>query len=137
MTDTIEILPRSTALRAEDRDAVPQAADFLLTEGNVHTAIVYGIVTSSDHREKLMGSMRTSKLTVNPDEFIKEVFGKDAAGNFYGGGKVSAGGFEIPVGFLSGSHSDGYRDLKWQVYDSQVKHKILTKIGVKPGLEEG
>jgi len=26
-----------------------EAADFLLTEENVHTAIVYGIVTNGDH----------------------------------------------------------------------------------------
>lgn len=123
-------------LRAEDRDAIPQAADFLLTEENVHTAIVYGIVAESDQVEKVVGSMRTSRITINPDEFIKEAFGKDPAGHYYGGGKVSAGGFEIPVGFLSGTHADGYRDTKWQVYDNQVKHKILTKIGVKPEPEE-
>jgi nanoRNase/pAp phosphatase (c-di-AMP/oligoRNAs hydrolase) len=117
-------------LRAEDRDAIPQAADFLLTEGNVHTAIVYGIVTGDNHRESLIGSMRTMQITINPDEFIKATFGKDVRGYYYGGGKVAAGGFEIPVGFLSGNKSEVYRDLKWQVYDSQVKHRIFTKIGV-------
>ncbi|MCA9978681.1 MAG: hypothetical protein KC413_23135 [Anaerolineales bacterium] len=73
-------------LRAEDRDAIPQAADFLLTEGIVHTAIVYGIVIHNDQVEKLEGSMRTSKLTINPDEFIKEACGKNTAGHYYGGG---------------------------------------------------
>jgi nanoRNase/pAp phosphatase (c-di-AMP/oligoRNAs hydrolase) len=32
-------------LRAEDRDAIPQTTDFLVTEENIHTAVVYGIVT--------------------------------------------------------------------------------------------
>ncbi len=123
-------------LRAEDRDAIPQAADFLLTEVNVHTVIIYGIVTTGDQVESLIGSMRTSEITINPDEFIKEAFGKGTDGRFYGGGKTSAGGFEIPVGFLSGDHSDTYRDLKWQVYDSQVKYKIFTKIGVKQPEQE-
>jgi nanoRNase/pAp phosphatase (c-di-AMP/oligoRNAs hydrolase) len=117
-------------LRAEDRDAIPQAADFLLTEGNIHTAIVYGIVTGNDHREALIGSMRTTQITINPDEFIKAAFGKDVRGYYYGGGKVAAGGFEIPVGFLSGNHNELYQELKWQVYDNQVKHKIFAKIGV-------
>ena len=37
-------------LRYDDRDAIPQAADFLVTEENVHTAVVYGIV-HNEHEE--------------------------------------------------------------------------------------
>jgi len=33
------------------------------------------------------------------DEFIKEAFGQD--GQDFGGGRTGAGGFEIPMGFLS------------------------------------
>ena len=117
-------------LRADDRDAIPQAADFLLTEENVHTAIVYGIVTGDEWEETLVGSMRTSKITMDPDEFIKEVLGKDAAGHYFGGGKLSAGGFEIPIGFLAGGHNNNYQDLKWQAYDAQIKQRIFAKIGI-------
>ncbi len=118
-------------LRGEDRDAIPQAADFLLSEENVHTAIVYGIVIEDDE-ETLIGSLRTSKLTLDPDDFIKEVFGKNASGYYFGGGKISAGGFTIPVGFLSGDGGHEYRQLKWKVYDQQIKEKIFTKIGFEP-----
>ena len=118
-------------LRAEDRDAIPQAADFLLTEENIHTAIVYGIVTGKDLDEIVVGSFRTSKITLDPDAFIKEVFGKDAAGNYFGGGKLSAGGFQIPIGFLSGVKNEEYRQQKWALFDTQIKQKIFTKIGLK------
>lgn len=118
-------------LRAEDRDAIPQAADFLLTEANVHTVIIYGIISVSDEEERLVGSMRTTKLTINPDDFVKEVFGKDEEGQYYGGGKVTAAGFEIPVGFLSGEQDQEYREMKWQVYDHQVKHRLFDKIGYR------
>ena len=74
-------------VRAEDRDAIPQAADFLLTEENVHTAIVYGMVSGGEQGERLVGSMRTSKITLDPDDFIKDVFGKDQQGHYVGGGK--------------------------------------------------
>ncbi|HLF26267.1 MAG TPA: bifunctional oligoribonuclease/PAP phosphatase NrnA [Anaerolineae bacterium] len=123
-------------LRAEDRDAIPQAADFLLTEENVHTAIVYGIMLGDDKEETLIGSMRTSKLTTDTDDFIKEVFGRDAAGRYFGGGKLSAGGFNIPIEFLAGMHSDEYRELKWQVYDSQIKQKVFAKVGVEHNMRE-
>ena len=118
-------------LRAEDRDAIPQAADFLITEENVHTALVYGIVVGDDRQETLIGSMRTSKLTLEPDSFIKEVLGRNINGRYYGGGKPTAGGFEIPVGFLAGDHSEAYRQLKWQVYDDQIRQKFFAKIGVE------
>ncbi len=88
-------------------------------------------MAGDDQEEALIGSMRTSKITIDPDEFIKEVFGKDAVGHYFGGGKLTAGGFDIPVGFLSGGHRDEYRDLKWQVYDAQVKQRIFNKIGIE------
>ncbi len=117
-------------LRADDRDAIPQAADFLISEENVHTAVVYGIVTGKDWNESLIGSMRTSKLTLDPDEFIKDVFGQDVSGKYFGGGKLSAGGFQIPVGFLAGSGTEEFRDLKWKTFDEQVKQKIFAKLGL-------
>lgn len=119
-------------LRAEDRDAIPQAADFLLTEENVHTAIVYGIVSGENWDEAVIGSMRTNRITIDPDQFIKEVFGKDASGQYFGGGKMSAGGFHIPIGFLSGGEDAEFRAHKWEVFYEQVIQKILFKIGVKP-----
>jgi nanoRNase/pAp phosphatase (c-di-AMP/oligoRNAs hydrolase) len=121
-------------LRSEDRDAIPQAAEFLIKEENVHTAIVYGIIKDENQEENLTGSLRTSKLTLDPDEFIKGVFGTSPDGHFYGGGKHMAGGFSIPLGFLSGDTCENYLELKWQVFDAQVKAKIFSKIGVKRDL---
>ncbi len=118
-------------LRSEDRDAIPQAADFLVNEENVHTAIVYGIVRDENQMEVLTGSLRTSKLIFDPDEFIKEVFGVSADGHYYGGGKHTAGGFNIPIEFLTGDPNEEYMGLKWQVYDTQVKAKVFNRIGVK------
>jgi nanoRNase/pAp phosphatase (c-di-AMP/oligoRNAs hydrolase) len=118
-------------LRAEDRDAIPQASEFLMTEENIHTAIVYGIMKEGDQSESLIGSMRTSKITFDPDEFIKDVFGKNKDGLYYGGGKTSAGGFSIPIGFLTGDPDEKFHQMKWEVFDAQVKHKLLTKLGVE------
>ena len=118
-------------LRDENRDAIPQTADFLLSEENVHTAIVYGIVTDDSGEEQLIGSLRTSKLVFDPDQFIKDIVGRDAAGHYLGGGRQSAGGFQIPIGFLTGTGDEGYADLKWQVFDARLRHKILKKLEAK------
>lgn len=117
-------------LRYDDRDAIPQAADFLVTEENVHTAVVYGIVHDEDEDiELVIGSMRTNKLTIDPDEFLKEALGQDSQGRFYGGGRNMAGGFEIPIGFLSGGNDNAeYTKLKWEVFDNQIKQKLLRLV---------
>ena len=114
----------------DDRDAIPQAADFLVTEENVHTAVVYGIVHGKDSAvEMVVGSLRTNKLTLDPDEFIKEAFGADAQGRFFGGGRSMAGGFEIPLGFLGGFNDNPtYAKLKWEVFDTQIKQKLLRLV---------
>src|SRR5215475_5714159 len=116
-------------LRSEDRDSIPQAADFLMTEENVHTAIVYGIILKGD-REMVVGSMRTSKVTLNPDEFLKEALGTTETGRHYGGGRRGAGGFEIPIGFLAGIIDDELVRMKWRLYDEMIKKKLFDKIGV-------
>lgn len=123
-------------LRYEDRDAIPQAADFLITEENVHTAVVYGIVHDEDEEKELVvGSLRTNKITLDPDEFIKEAFGKDSQGRFFGGGRSMAGGFEIPIGFLSGYYeSSDYNRQKWEVFDKQIKQKLQRLVNPENGV---
>lgn len=122
-------------LRYDDRDAIPQAADFLVTEENVHTAVVYGIVHDEDEElEVVIGSLRTNKLTLDPDEFIKEAFGQDSHGRYFGGGRAGAGGFEIPMGFLSGSNENStYVKMKWEVFDTQIKQKLLQLVNPQDG----
>jgi nanoRNase/pAp phosphatase (c-di-AMP/oligoRNAs hydrolase) len=117
-------------LRYEDRDAIPQAADFLLTEDNVHTAIVYGLVIEGG-REMIIGSMRTKKATLNPDAFLKEALGGPQSGRYYGGGRREAGGFEIAIGFLTGSYDDEFMQWKWRLYDEQIKRKLWARLGVE------
>ncbi len=117
-------------LRAEDRDAIPQAADFLLTEENVHTAVVFGLVAADNGMEAVIGSLRTVKVTIDPDELLKSAFGKGQQGQYFGGGKKAAGGFEIPVGFLSGNQDDQFRKLKWQVYNAQVRQRFFERLGL-------
>ena len=120
-------------LRYDDRDAIPQAADFLVTEENVHTAVVYGIVHNEDEEvEVVIGSLRTSKITLDPDEFIKEAFGQDNQGRFFGGGRMTAGGFEIPIGFLGGFNDNTeFTKLKWEVFDIQIKQKLWRLVNPK------
>ena len=117
-------------LRYDDRDAIPQAADFLVTEEDIHTAVVYGIVhDEDDDKELVIGSLRTAKLTLDPDEFIKETLGKDTQGRFFGGGRYMAGGFEIPIGFLNGFNDNSeYTKLKWEVFDRQIKQKLMRLV---------
>ncbi len=116
-------------MRRKDRDIIPQVADFLLTEEDVHTVVAYGVVMNEDGSESVVGSLRSTKLTLNPDEFLKECLGADDSGRYYGGGRRYAGGFEIPVGFISGSFDEEYDELKWKLIDRKVRQDILGKLG--------
>jgi len=119
-------------LRWADRDAIPQAADFLLTEENVHTAIVYGLLSDDSGREVISGSLRTHKATLKVDRFLKEALGEDLRGRPYGGGRSRAGGFEIDCGFLTVDDDDEQQqELKWQLYDRRLRRKLFRAAGVE------
>jgi nanoRNase/pAp phosphatase (c-di-AMP/oligoRNAs hydrolase) len=118
-------------VRWADRDAIPQAADFLLTEENIHTTVVYGIVTGEDGREVISGSLRTTNATLGVDAFLKKALGKDVRGKPFGGGRARAGGFEIDLGFLSNGNGDREEHLtKWQLFDKQIRRRIFYAAGL-------
>ena len=119
-------------VRLADRDAIPQAADFLLTEENVHTVIVYGLLDDDDGREVISGSLRTNKATLRVDRFLKDCLGNDPRGRPYGGGRARAGGFEIDVGFLTGDDDDVEQQrLKWALFDRRIRRKVFEAAGVE------
>lgn len=118
-------------VRWADRDAIPQAAEFLLTEENVRTAIVFGIVDLRDGRESIIGSLRTSDTTLGVDAFLKNAFGKDGNGRFYGGGRMRAGGFEIDLGFLAGPDTDrAGQPAKWELFERRVRGRLFEAAGL-------
>jgi nanoRNase/pAp phosphatase (c-di-AMP/oligoRNAs hydrolase) len=124
-------------LRHADRDAIPQATDFLLTEENVHTAIVYGILVGEGEREVVVGSVRTTKLTLDVDQFLKTALGTDFRGRYYGGGRLRAGGFEIPVGFLESTTDPSQMKIVWDAFNRQIRAKLLRAAGLDRETEEG
>jgi len=125
-------------VRWGDRDSIPQAADFLLTENSVSTAIVYGLLLGEDGREFISGSLRTSNATLGVDSFLKRALGRDIRGKPYGGGRSRAGGFEIDLGFLSRGTTDRkIREAKWALYDREIRTKLFYEAGLETAGDEG
>ena len=79
-------------VRDEDRDSIGQAADYLLRREGIETVICHGIVNN----QFVDGSMRTTSNVVDPDHFLKELFGVDTHGVAYGGGPEYPEAFDWP-----------------------------------------
>jgi nanoRNase/pAp phosphatase (c-di-AMP/oligoRNAs hydrolase) len=116
-------------VREEDRDGIGQAADFLLRHEGVETALVFGIVNG----EVVDGSLRTVSHTIDPDAWLKTVFGTDSTGRHYGGGRRNKGGFRIPLG-LFGRCRD--REALWNIGRRTVEDLVFEKIGVDQAAED-
>jgi nanoRNase/pAp phosphatase (c-di-AMP/oligoRNAs hydrolase) len=111
-------------VREEDRDGIAQTADFLIRHEGVETAVVFGIV----NEKHVDGSLRTSSATVDPDRWLKELFGNDESGRPFGGGRRNKGGFRIPLGLLGRSPN---RKALWQLGEQTIHDIIFEKIGEK------
>jgi nanoRNase/pAp phosphatase (c-di-AMP/oligoRNAs hydrolase) len=118
-------------VREEDRDGIGQCADYLLHREGIDTVIVYGVVGN----EWIDGSLRTRSHTLDPDKWIKDVFGQDKNGQFYGGGRKDKGGFQIPLGVFA-NVSD--KELLWILIKKTIDELFYDKIGVdgKPGHDD-
>jgi nanoRNase/pAp phosphatase (c-di-AMP/oligoRNAs hydrolase) len=84
--------------RTSERDALPQAADYLATLEGVDTAIVFGIVS-----DDIQLSARSTDSRVNVGRILESAFGDVGSA---GGHQEMAGG-EIPLGIFAGYEDDG------------------------------
>ncbi|NRA64457.1 MAG: bifunctional oligoribonuclease/PAP phosphatase NrnA [Pseudobacteriovorax sp.] len=117
-------------VREEDRDGIGQCADYLLNREGIDTVVVYGVVGG----EFVDGSLRTKSHVLDPDKWIKDVFGQDQHGVFYGGGRKDKGGFQIPLGVF-GKCSD--RELLWILIKKTIDELFYNKIGVEDSESAG
>ena len=111
-------------VRFEDRDGVGQCADYLLHREGIETVIVYAVVGG----EYVEGALRTKSHTLDPDKWLKDVFGHDPHGSFYGGGKKDKGTFQIPLGLFA--HCSD-RELLWILIKKTIDELFYQKIGIE------
>jgi nanoRNase/pAp phosphatase (c-di-AMP/oligoRNAs hydrolase) len=108
-------------VRPQDRDAIGQAADFLLRRDGIHTVISFGLVDGW-----IDGSLRTTDPAVDPAMWLRDAFGIGPLGMPYGGGRRGKGGFQIPLGPLASCPD--HRSL-WHVCKEMVEETIRRRIG--------
>ncbi|MCA9544373.1 MAG: DHH family phosphoesterase [Myxococcales bacterium] len=116
-------------VREEDRDGIAQTADFLMRHEGVETAMVFGIVNG----DVVDGSLRTSSATIDPDAWLKALFGADSAGRHYGGGRRNKGGFRIPLGLFARCRD---REALWGIGKKTIEDLVFEKIGVEQAQHE-
>lgn len=115
-------------VREEDRDGIAQAADYLLRREGIETVIVYGIIGG----KFIDGSLRTTSHTLDPDKWIKDLFGVSTEGKPYGGGRRDKGGFQLPLCVFSRCKD---KELLWQVTKHTIEDIFYQKIGISREIE--
>jgi nanoRNase/pAp phosphatase (c-di-AMP/oligoRNAs hydrolase) len=108
-------------VRSQDRDAIGQAADFLMRRDGIRTVVTFGLVEGW-----VDGSLRTTDPSVDPATWLRDAFGIGPLGLPYGGGRRGKGGFQIPLGPLASCPD---RRALWQVCKQMVEDTIRRRIG--------
>jgi len=105
---------------ALNRDAIATAADFILRREDIDTVVVFGIVD-----DRIDGSLRTNRASVDPAVFMSTAFGEDDRGRPFGGGRNDKGGFQIPLGLLAECDDD---DTLWQLTHQVIRGRIARVV---------
>lgn len=102
-----------------DRDALPQAADFLLKLEGISTVLVFGIL-----KDTVYISARNKDVRINIGEVLKKAFGDVGSA----GGHAHAAGGQIPLGIF-GDVSD--REMLSKLVTEAVKRRFLNAVGIE------
>lgn len=105
---------------ANNRDAIPMAADFILRREDIDTVLTYGLV-----EDRIDGSFRTRRASVDPAAFMLSAFGEDGQGRPYGGGRSDMGGFRIPLGMLAECDNE---ETLWQLVKETVFKRVARLV---------
>lgn len=105
-----------------DRDALPQAADYLLNLEGIATTIAFGV-----SEDRIFISGRTNDIRINLGEVMKEAFGDE-----YAGGHATAAAAQIPLGVFSAAKD---RQTLLRLVNESVVKKFLKVVGVEESEE--
>ncbi len=108
--------------RTSERDAVPQAADYLATLEGVQTAIVFGVVDDTIHL-----SARSSDPRVHLGDALDAAFGDVGSA----GGHYDVAGGEIPLGIFADYESDAPRLL--DIVEQVVTARLVAELDLDDG----
>jgi len=98
--------------RTTERDALPQAADYLATLEGVDTTVVFGLVDDSVHL-----SARSTDPRVHVGRVLEEAFADVGSA---GGHREMAGG-EVPLGVFAGYTDDHLLDVLEEVVTARLE----------------
>jgi len=102
-----------------DRDALPQAADFLLKLEGVSTVVVFGVV-----KETVFVSGRNKDVRIHMGDVLKRAFADVGSA----GGHAHAAGAQIPLGIF-GEVTD--RELLSKLITEAIKKRLLSAVGLE------
>ena len=100
--------------------AIPMAADYILRREDIDTVVVYGIV-----EDRIDGSLRTRRASVDPAAFMQNAFGDDSQGRPYGGGRADMGGFRVPLGLLAETEDE---ETLWALVKDVVRQRVARVV---------
>ncbi len=104
-----------------NRDALAQAADFLLNLEGITTTLVFGL-----GEDRIFISGRTRDVRINMGKVLQEAFGAE-----YAGGHTSLGGAQIPLGLFSDSRD---RETLLKLAEEVVTKKFFNAVGIENGM---
>lgn len=102
-----------------DRDALPQAADFLLRLEGISTVLVFGVI-----KDKVYISARNRDVRINIGEVLKRAFGDVGSA----GGHAHAAGAQISLGIF-GEISD--KEALSRLITEAIKKRFLSAVGIE------
>jgi nanoRNase/pAp phosphatase (c-di-AMP/oligoRNAs hydrolase) len=119
----------STAGFIRDRDALEQAAQYLLDLEGITTSAVFGIVD-----ERIIVAARSKDIRINIGSVLEGAF--EHSGDIVG--HSTQGSVEVPLGIFTGIEaSEDNRETLLELTEEAVRKKLFAELGVEGGDSNG